>query len=278
MIRGPMSELELDAWVGLFAAIAPDEIARFFPTPNNCIAAVRILEQVFLKAGVQVRVIPCRYICEGHGRAYVAGPRDPEWDGKFAANVPLSLDLRKDGWQGHLIALAGRWLIDPTWTAAAPFIGFPENEDRCLALAMPPEYDPKLDSARLDVETASGQFLRLRYEPVDDHGYLETPAWELDHLEPAIGLIWRRMTGQGPQTFHQYVVYRRPRDFPMASIVVRRWRLEGDRCVPDAKPALILAGPDELALAFARKRLEEKGLIRWERFAHDDPAIVEVWF
>lgn len=276
MIRGPMSELELDAWVRLFAAIAPDEIARFFPTPNNCIAAVRILEQVFLKAGVQVRAIPCRYICEGNERAYVAGPRDPEWDGKFSANVQ-SFDLRKAGWQGHLVALAGPWLIDPTWTAAAPFVGFDGSQDRCLALAMP-GFDPDRDAARLDIETACGQRLRLRYEPLDDYGYLDAPAWELDHLEPAIGLIWRRMSGEGPQAFHQYVVYRRPRDFPMASIVVRRWRLEGDRIVPDAKPALILAGPDELALAFARKRLEEKGLIRWERFAHDDPAIVEVWF
>lgn len=278
MIRGPISDDELDAWVARFVEVAPDEISRFFPKPNNCIAATRITEQVFEKFGVQVQPHPCRYICYAPSteKAYVSAPHDEEWERRFA-KAHAAIDLRTGPeFQGHLVAIAGRWLIDPAWGAAGEFLGFAERG--VLAFKLAPEFDRAEHLIYSELEFSNGLHVQITYEPLDDPTYQDAPAWELDHLEPAIGLIWRRMNGAPPETFKQFVVYRRPRDFPMASIVVRRWQLIGGQMVADVKPAMVLAGPEALALEYARDRLASKGLIRWERFLQDDPVIVEVWF
>jgi hypothetical protein len=279
-----MNQPVLDTLIERFCQVAPAEIARFFPTPNNCIAAVRIMQQVFLPLGVDVRPHPCRFLCQAPAleRMYIASPHDEAWERSVRDRVAVTSeeDRRKGGWQGHLVALVGGWLVDLTWLAAAPFLGAEwfEGADPVLALQLPAAFDQEM-CVRADCVTPRGLSVEVRYEPVADNGYLETPAWELDHLEPAIALISRRMAGGEPQKFFQFVVYRRPRDMPFASIVVRRWQLtdEGEM-IADENPVLVLSGSEEKALAFARERLRSKGLIRWERLLEDDPVIVEVWF
>jgi hypothetical protein len=281
MKTNTLTDAELDRLVERFHDVAPGEIARFFPTPNNCIAAVRITEQVFEKLGVEVQPLACRFICGAPAlhKAYVSAPRDPEWEKQF--QEADWIDTRRDGWQGHLVAIAGsgrRWLIDSTWQAAGEFLGFDDDNLRCLAIPLPPKFDAEHHAIHCEAVTGNGLRLDIRYEPIEDTGYLAAPAWELDHLEPAIGMILRRMAGREPEAFYQFVIYRRPRDIPFASIMVRRWRLVEGRIVPDPEPCIVLAGPEEKALAYAREWLASKGLIRWERFLHDDPCIVEVWF
>jgi hypothetical protein len=268
--------MTLEEAVARFSEVAPAEIRRWFPTPNNCIAAVRITTEVFKALGFEARALPVRFVCVNDEAklAYVSMPHDDEWE-KAMRNHSV-LDERTGGWQGHLVAIVeGRWWIDPTWCAAAVSMGI-ASEWEVLEF----EFDVEAEAlaAEMVLTLDGGPTLSVKYMPLDDHDYESAPAWELDHLEPAIGLILRRMKGGGPQVFEQFVIYRRPSDFPGASIVVRRWRLVDGACVADTAPHEIYYGDDDASLAIVRRQMQRAGRIRWERFKEDDPVIVEVWF
>jgi hypothetical protein len=68
----------------------------------------------------------------------------------------------------------------------------------------------------------------------------------------------------------QWVIYRRPRDYP-DSYVARRWFIEKGKVTPTP---LVLLCPEILPI---REHLSQLGLVRLSRFEQDDPTIVEVW-
>jgi hypothetical protein len=70
-------------------------------------------------------------------------------------------------------------------------------------------------------------------------------------------------------TMSQWVIYDHPRDYP-DQFVLRRWDITGS----------ILVATDEMALAKTLPEIRAKiprDLYCLERFADDDPCIVEVW-
>jgi hypothetical protein len=67
----------------------------------------------------------------------------------------------------------------------------------------------------------------------------------------------------------QWVIYDHPRDYP-DQFVMRRWAVSAD----------LMLATDDMALADTLVEIRKKvppGLYRLERFADDDPCIVEVW-
>lgn len=72
-----------------------------------------------------------------------------------------------------------------------------------------------------------------------------------------------------PKAMHQWVVYKRPKDFPN-SYVARRW----DIGKGDYQPSeIMIVGPDLESI----RRLLPIGMIRTPRQPEDDSVIVEVW-
>jgi hypothetical protein len=67
----------------------------------------------------------------------------------------------------------------------------------------------------------------------------------------------------------QWVIYNHPRDYP-DHFVLRRWDIFAGDCVPS--PDAVLAG----TLEEIREHVPP-GLYCLQRFANDDPSIVEVW-
>lgn len=72
-----------------------------------------------------------------------------------------------------------------------------------------------------------------------------------------------------------FAVYDGPSDYP-EMVVVRRWVSDASGAiVPDAEPLALGLSVDDARDALRRLR---PGMIKLDRHALDDPAIVEVWF
>jgi hypothetical protein len=188
--------------VEAFTSVARPLMLEYLDGPSQCIACVRITEQVLGRFGIAVRPVPVSMVvqCSEKRVAFVAGfdkrvrkamrAKATAW-AKRAARTG-------SGWEGHLICIAGdRWLIDPTLDqASAPHLGFVIPPDDMLCF----DVREQLQSVSIEhmatdlrIVTANGLDLHIQYFPLADRSFYETPAWELDHIGPAIRAITREM-------------------------------------------------------------------------------------
>jgi hypothetical protein len=187
--------------VDTFCAMARPYMIRYLAGKvAECIACVRITEQVLGAFGIAVEPLPVAMAvsCDEKKFAFLSGIPAEERARLGVKSTPQGDRMRrlKQDWEGHLVALAGgRWLIDPTLDQASqPDRGFVIPTDGMFCLDVSSRSVPARDMA-VDVkaECSNGLKLRVQYWPLDDMTYLTAPAWELDHITPAIRGITRAL-------------------------------------------------------------------------------------
>jgi hypothetical protein len=171
-----------------YASVARPVILEFFP-PNSCIAASRITIEVLRRFGIKAQAVPVSMVVQSKSRdlAFVSGL---DMKGRAHQIRPAS----KNAWNGHCIAIAGGHLIDASFDQC-------DMADR--GVHIPPYIltvrigdKVRLNSfhAVLEMITDDGEALEVQYFPLNDWSFLQSPAWETDHLQPAIQLICARMS------------------------------------------------------------------------------------
>ncbi len=173
--------------IARYAEVARPVILEFFP-PNSCIASTRITIEVLSRFGIKAQPVPVCFVAECRERqlAYVSGI-----DLKGRAHQIQHATV--DAWRGHLVAVAHRHLIDASFDQCSmPDHGVP-IPPFVFVVPLPDSIRPREIHAVLELVTDTGEKLKVQYFPLRDETFSEAPAWELDHLQPAIEMICRRM-------------------------------------------------------------------------------------
>ncbi len=148
-------------------------VMREFMTINSCIGSARVTLDFLERYGISARVQPVKFVVEWKDKnvAYTSGLTESERSSALGQRQAYA-----DGWNGHLIVIAGnRWIIDPSFDQAVAALGIlPPAEMLCL------ESD-RIGDARIEAEAVavmdSGEELKIRYIPLDDDSYCATEAW-----------------------------------------------------------------------------------------------------
>ena len=183
-----------------FARVARTIILRYFGR-RSCIASSRITIECLKIFGVESYPVPVRFILRAPdlGMAFVTGIT-PEEQAIARRSPKKYIELATGpggGWNGHVIVKAGGFVIDPSFDQAldafaeagcriddAPRIAvFPLNgvklpEDFCATF-----------TAVLDDDTK----ITAQYDALFDATFADQPAWETDHIQPAIHAIISKM-------------------------------------------------------------------------------------
>ena len=175
-----------------FAYVARPVILSYFPS-NSCIASTRIAIEVLARFGVEADALAVGMIVEvkALSLAYVSG---------FAVRH-LATILRLDSapWDGHLVAIAtvgeSRYLVDASFDQ----VSMPEQGLQIAPFVfVAPLPDPTLLTGTigmiLTLVSDTGQKISVRYSPIPNQTFRDAPAWETDHLQPAIATICKLMT------------------------------------------------------------------------------------
>lgn len=176
-----------DEIVQCYAETARPVILQFFPR-NSCVASCRITMEVLRRFGIRGQVVPVSMIVEAKAfeLAFVTGGVDLK-------NRAHEVRSSRNGWEGHCIVIAGGYLIDPSFDQC-------DMSDRGVAVPLyilvspfASRIKPRSFQAELKLVTDSGVTLDVRYVPLSDWSFLGAPAWETDHIEPAIRMITEKM-------------------------------------------------------------------------------------
>jgi hypothetical protein len=193
--------------ISAFARIARPIILRYF-NRRSCIASSRIAVEVFRQFGIESSPISVRFVLRAPSLnvAFVSGLTSQQQAEvsthaeRFVA-LPLGPDIGGGGrgWNGHVILKAGDALVDPSFDQALDALagnGAPiESAPRVAVfplngLQIPQDFHVRF-TAILDDNTE----IVAEYDALHDESFRDAPAWETDHLEPAIeeivtAMIW----------------------------------------------------------------------------------------
>jgi hypothetical protein len=185
-----------------FARVARTIILRYFGR-RSCIASSRITIECLKVFGVESYPVPVRFILRAPDlrMAFVAGIT-PEEQAIARRSPKKYIELATGpggGWNGHVIVKAAGFVIDPSFDQAldafaeagcriddAPRIAvFPLNgvklqEDFCATFTAVLNDDTKITA---------------QYDALFDTTFADQPAWETDHIQPAIHAIVAKMKG-----------------------------------------------------------------------------------
>ena len=178
--------------------------------PRNCIAAARIAVECLAAFDVTARAVPVQFVVQIRALnvAYVVGlTKENEQRAREAAGSWTELPYIEDrgrrcavaGWNGHVIVVAADCLIDPSFDDALDAIARAghrvqtDPEMMIIPLSGCP-FEPGAGANCIAMPDDDETRIEVDYQANSDESFRLTPAWETDHIEPAIRLIVRMMT------------------------------------------------------------------------------------
>jgi len=179
-----------EAVIAVFAATARPVILRYFPR-NSCIASSRITIECLKIFGVPSHAVPVTLKVEvrAHKIMFVCGI-DEETQARARQSAASYIALQRTGWNGHLIVKAGRHVIDPSFDQVLDVFASQgiQIETRPAVFVIPVGDARLVKSFAIDFValTDDGAKIDGQYFGIEDYSFQQTPAWETDHLEPAI--------------------------------------------------------------------------------------------
>ena len=181
--------------VRAFQAVARQILLKWF-VPNSCITATRIAVDCMAHFGISAHGVNTLFTCSCASLAlsYVAGADEAERR-RFcilATGINADLPYRVPGFTGHVVAIAGRCLVDPTFDQAS----LPDHglviPPRILVVPLAPEDDPYKLHIKQQIVIENGVQLHVQYISLPSRGFMDTPAWNAELSDP-IAEICRAM-------------------------------------------------------------------------------------
>jgi hypothetical protein len=109
-----------------------------------------------------------------------------------AKELKIGTPYGLQGFAGHVVVIAGGWLLDPTFDqASVPNRGL-VIPAQVLALPLEPQCDLTRIHVTGNVVLANGLQLDVEYASLPDRGFMKTPAWTVNLSDP-IGEICTAM-------------------------------------------------------------------------------------
>jgi hypothetical protein len=179
--------------IGAFIKAAPVVLDQIM-TVNSCIGSTRIAVGCLAQWGVSARPQAVKWAVQLPARqlAYTAGLTAEE---RTTAKSSIHHDWGGSGdWEGHLVAIVGDYLIDPSFHQALIALGLvPECRIFAAHLGKP------LNGSSWSVEMAavldSGERLKLHYVCADNSGWETSDAWQDEAVPFIVRAICERMAG-----------------------------------------------------------------------------------
>jgi hypothetical protein len=175
--------------VRAFAITARPIILKYFP-PACCVAASRITVECLRRFGIRSEATQVKFVVhvKALNMAYVAGLDEDERE-KARLKASDWIDRVPDNlvapWNGHVVVVTKKmpsFLIDPSFDQAVmPGVRIPPY---ILAAPLGRAIRPCDVGADLQLKTDDGLTLDVRYVPSSDRSFLDTPAWDRDHILP----------------------------------------------------------------------------------------------
>ena len=186
------------AAVQCFAECARPPILRYL-NRRSCIASCRITIEVLKRFGIAAHPVPVRFVvcAPVYKIAFISGfsvESQTELRRGAARYVDLAAGPKAGGgngtWNGHVAVVTANYFLDPSFDQSLDALasnGLQLDPHPYIALAPLPQPINR-DALHLEfsLETANSIFLTAQYNSISDYSFLETPAWELDHVEPVI--------------------------------------------------------------------------------------------
>jgi hypothetical protein len=169
--------------VAAFIRAAPTVLDPIM-TVNSCIGSTRITVDCLAQWGVSARPQAVKWAVQFPARqlAYVAGLTAEE---RATAKQSIHHDWGGHGhWEGHLVAIAGDYLIDPSFHQAFIALGL-APECRIFAARLGEPVNGSSWSAEMKAVLDSGEKLKLHYVCADNPTWESSNAW-LDEQVPFI--------------------------------------------------------------------------------------------
>jgi hypothetical protein len=194
-------QMATEAVIHAFAMVARPIILEYF-TPRSCIASTRIAIECLRPFGVVARPVPCTFYLHipSLNLLYFSGATAEERARLKTTNEYVELPACSGlGWQGHVCAwVEDRYWLDPSFDqgfqaleeAGKILQGVETPQIHVMELSDPIGREFTLEGKG---EMEDGTETLIRYLSLDDNSFLETPAWQLDHLQFAIRRIKREM-------------------------------------------------------------------------------------
>jgi hypothetical protein len=188
------------AVVRAFARVARRIILRHL-NRRSCIASSRITIECLKNFGIESSPVPVRFILRAPDlhMVFVAGI-SPEEQASARRSARKYIELATGpggGWNGHVIVKAPGFVIDPSFDQALD--AFAEagcRIDDAPRIAVFPLQGVKLPedfcatfTATLDDDTK----ITAQYDALFDTTFADQPAWETEHIQPAIRAIISKM-------------------------------------------------------------------------------------
>jgi hypothetical protein len=185
--------------VAAFAETARPVILRYF-NRSSCIASSRIALEVLRYFGIDARAIPVRFALQVPSLkiAFVSGlTSEQKLKARATAGTFIELEpgpeIRNVGggsWNGHVIVHAGGCLLDPSFDQALDAIAQGgaqiDASPRVAVFALDGEPVPDYFEARFTAWLDDETEIYVEYASIEDDSFKRAPAWETDHLQPAI--------------------------------------------------------------------------------------------
>lgn len=192
--------------INAFAQTTRPVILRYF-NRRSCIASSRVAIEVLQYFGVEARAIPVRFVVRVPSlkMAFVSGlspeeKRTAKRDAGEFVELQPGPEIRGggSGWDGHVIVDAGGCLVDPSFDQALDAIAQQgrvqiDASPRVAVFPLDGRELPDYFEARFTGVLDDGTQIHIEYVRTADESFQLAPAWETDHLEPAIAEIIGRM-------------------------------------------------------------------------------------
>lgn len=189
--------------VGFFAELARPIMLRWF-NRGSCIASARIAVEVLRIFGVEVHPVPVRWVLQlpGAKMAFVVGLNAEEQaDARRKAESFVEVEQgpvirgggKGTGWNGHVILRGDGFLLDPSFDQALHALAQRgaaiESKPMIVVFPTGPDPLPEEFNAKMGARLDDGTEVTIDYATTGDDSYMQTPAWETDHLEPVIAEV-----------------------------------------------------------------------------------------
>jgi hypothetical protein len=159
-----------------YAAAARPVLRRFLPV-NSCVAATRVTIECLRHFGIEAIPRAAKWVVEfpDSKLAYTTG-LTPEERSSARETIPYAWADTEAPWNGHLIAMTGEFLIDPSFEQAIVALNR-KPEDRVAIF--PVTGDPR-DSCKLiefGAVTDAGERVTITYITTEDDTWNGSEAW-----------------------------------------------------------------------------------------------------
>jgi hypothetical protein len=164
---------------------------------NSCIAGTRIAIECLKLAGIGARPQAVKWAVEypATKTAFAAGLTPEE---RATARESTRKDWgtpEEDAWNGHLVALTDKVLIDASFNQALETLELPYRKGMPMILPLPHECREEFGGAEYFMKKDDALYpgLRIRYLAIPDESWRDSIAWTDRDLMIAARVIYGRM-------------------------------------------------------------------------------------